>query len=146
MKRALLAVTLSLVAVWVFMGAISQSAVAQSEETIGRSPAESQVTAPITRTPLIFVPGIQGSRLFNTEDSHEIEVWLKWTNILPFLENRLDVLRLAADGEAPLRPDDPAYNTVHTKPGKEGLVTDITIDLRDLYIPWPHPVMEITIY
>ena len=154
LSRPVLACGLGLLMVGLFVtllslpvDAMSPSAAAQSEETIGPSPTESQATALITRTPLIFVPGIQGSRLFNTVDSHEYEVWLKWTNILPILENRLDVLRLAADGEAPLRPDDPAYNTVHTKPGKEGLVTDIPIDVRDIIPWWPwDPLMDITIY
>lgn len=78
-----------------------------------------------SRTPIIFIPGIMGSRLFNTINYNEYEIW---PDIWRIVSSDLDMLQLAPDGVSPAS-NDPAYTTVHTKPGTVGVVANIHIPL-----------------
>jgi pimeloyl-ACP methyl ester carboxylesterase len=82
--------------------------------------------------PLIFIPGIQGSQLFNTVSGSNHLVWINYLYILPWfnLYRELDVLGLAADGISPADPSDSRYTTVHTLPGTAGLILKVAG-------PWP---------
>ncbi|PWH13803.1 MAG: hypothetical protein DDG60_09595 [Anaerolineae bacterium] len=62
------------------------------------------------KVPLIFIPGVGGSRLFNDYG----EVWPRMQDILDSDSDEfLNVLRLAPDGMSPFDPNDPAYTTIH---------------------------------
>lgn len=64
---------------------------------------------PDSRIPLIFLPGIAGSRLRN----HNGEVWPNGATLLfDGEDNALRVLRLNEAGNGPLHPNDPDYNTI----------------------------------
>lgn len=78
----------------------------------------------VAETPIIFIPGLMGSRLFNTINNQEDEVWADTEKISSLLSNPhpLMVLELASDGSAPAR-DDAAYKTIHTVPGTAGIIT-----------------------
>ncbi|MGH2522384.1 MAG: lipase family alpha/beta hydrolase, partial [Anaerolineales bacterium] len=76
-----------------------------------------------TRAPIVFIPGVMGSRLFNTVDEQEREVWV---NLPGALFTSFPELGLAADGISPAQ-DDPAYSTIHAKPGTAGLVTRVLV-------------------
>lgn len=82
-----------------------------------------------TRTPIIFIPGLMGSRLYNTVDNQSQEVWANLDLITPQLANPhpLMVLELASDGISPARPD-PAYS-IFTKPGSDGVLTRLVGDV-----------------
>lgn len=64
---------------------------------------------PNMRTPLIFIPGIMGSKLNN----HKGEVWPNATELtVDPDDDSLLVLRLQADGVTPLEPENQDYSTV----------------------------------
>jgi pimeloyl-ACP methyl ester carboxylesterase len=90
-------------------------------------PSAKPASTRISRTPLIFIPGIMGSRLFNTVDYDEQELWADFTHILL---SDLDMLQLASDGVSPAS-DDPSYTTVHTKTGTAGTVANIQVAFYD---------------
>lgn len=76
------------------------------------------------RTPLILIPGLMGSRLFQGASGQEIELWAdlgKLTSLFSF-PHPLMALELAEDGIAPAK-DDPAYTSIHTLAGSPGIVT-----------------------
>jgi len=61
------------------------------------------------KVPLIFIPGVGGSRLFNDYG----EVWPRMQDIFDSDSDEfLKVLRLAPDGISPFDPNDPAYTTI----------------------------------
>jgi pimeloyl-ACP methyl ester carboxylesterase len=75
-------------------------------------------------TPLIFIPGLMGSRLFNTLNGVDHELWAdlnKLTSIFSFT-HPLMPLEMAYDGVTPAK-DEPAYTTIHTLPGSGGIIT-----------------------
>lgn len=78
--------------------------------------------------PIIFIPGIMGSRLHNYEDGEEQEIWVNplkiLQNAIPIINHPLDVLRLDSNGIDPAK-EEPAYETVHVKEGISGLVTKV---------------------
>lgn len=83
------------------------------------------------RTPIVFIPGLMGSRLFNTIDGQEKEVWVdpaKLINTGGVADHPLMVLELGPDGVSPAR-DEPAYTSIHTKPMTPGIVTKVNIPL-----------------
>lgn len=64
---------------------------------------------PNMRTPLIFIPGIMGSKLNN----HKGEVWPNATELFKDLDDdSLFVLRLQADGVTALEPENQDYSTI----------------------------------
>ena len=63
---------------------------------------------PDSRTPLVFIPGIMGTRLNNVNG----EVWPNWTELWDNDDDSLLVLRLAANGVDPLFSDNNEYNSV----------------------------------
>ena len=63
---------------------------------------------PNMRTPLIFIPGIMGSKLNN----HKGEIWPNATELFKDLDDdSLFVLRLQADGVTALEPENQDYST-----------------------------------
>jgi pimeloyl-ACP methyl ester carboxylesterase/photosystem II stability/assembly factor-like uncharacterized protein len=93
------------------------------------------------RIPIVFIPGVMGSSLFNTDPVlGEIIVWpnliilephgvttidcLNGNIVFPPIYNLLMVLKLQSDGSTPFC-NDMAFTSVHTKEGKEGLVTTV---------------------
>jgi len=96
------------------------------------------------RTPIVFVHGIMGARLFNrtSEGGSEEEVWVDPANLLSTRaprgdcsedDNPLMVLALAPDGASPACSD-ASYTSVHTHRGSAGLVTSIRIKIPVLGI------------
>jgi pimeloyl-ACP methyl ester carboxylesterase len=81
-----------------------------------------------SRTPLVFIPGLMGSRLFNHPDgTDQEELWAdlpKLTSLFSF-PHPLMPLELADDGDTPAK-DDPAYTSIHTIPGTDGIITRLT--------------------
>ena len=80
------------------------------------------------RTPLVFIPGLMGSRLFNNpEGIGQDELWAdlpKLTSLFSF-PHPLMPLELTQDGETPAS-DDPAYTSIHTLPGSAGVITRLS--------------------
>jgi pimeloyl-ACP methyl ester carboxylesterase len=75
--------------------------------------------AATARTPVVILPGIMGSRLFNTVNGQEQEIW---ADVCHVVDSNLNMLALGPNGDSPLYPNDPAYATVHTKPGIPGIL------------------------
>jgi Tol biopolymer transport system component/pimeloyl-ACP methyl ester carboxylesterase len=69
---------------------------------------------PEEKTPIILIPGLMGSRLFNAQE----EVW---ANICRVLSSDLGLLKLYSNGVLPAVLDDPAYN-LFTVPGLPGIL------------------------
>ena len=114
---------LAVLALLALTGAQRGQAQSQSDSAIYPSALYPSAATATTRTPIVFIPGIMGSKLFNTLDGQENEVWV---NLPRAITSNLSELGLAADGVSPSR-DDPAYTTSHTKPGTTGLVTRVLI-------------------
>jgi photosystem II stability/assembly factor-like uncharacterized protein/pimeloyl-ACP methyl ester carboxylesterase len=139
MQRIPFVIIVSLIALALLLSATGQSAADPAAGSgVAGAPAEIAASPVVTRTPLIFIPGIMGSRLFNQNFlGLEQEVWANALYLLPGADRYLDVLRLAADGVNPYS-DEYAYRTVHLKSGAAGILTDISVlgfDIKPIYSP-----------
>lgn len=102
------------------IGLLTLSPISAPASAAGDGPARGgAVTAPTARTPIIILPGIMGSRLFNTVNGQTQELW---ADVCHVVNSDLQMLALGSNGDAPRYPSDPAYATVHTKPGIPGIL------------------------
>lgn len=87
-------------------------------------PARAEWPQP-ARLPIVFIPGLMGSRLFNNPNNGpEEEVWADVAKLSDlFGPNPLRVLALAPDGVSPAEPANPDFATVHTRRGTPGMLT-----------------------
>jgi pimeloyl-ACP methyl ester carboxylesterase len=91
---------------------------------------------PNTRDPIVFLPGIAGSKLENdhNEDGTYDEVWPNISRlILPGRDEFVLVLRLDQYGQGPLQTDNPEYTTVRVGDVMRKEPTGIPFVDKDIY-------------